>query len=72
VVKEKTPQERLLRITQIRSGVGRPQVQRKTLQALGFRRHQQTVVQKDHPAIRGMINRVRHLVAVEEYEGSEA
>ncbi len=72
VKKAKTPQERFLRITQVRSGVGRPQTQRKTLQALGFRRHQQTVVQKDHPSIRGMIMQVRHLVAVEEFEGGEA
>jgi large subunit ribosomal protein L30 len=72
VVKQKKAQEQLLRITQIRSGIGRPEMQRKTLQALGFRRHQQTVIQRDHPSIRGMITKVRHLVAVEEFEGGEA
>jgi large subunit ribosomal protein L30 len=72
VVKQKKAQEQLLRITQIRSGIGRPEMQRKTLQALGFRRHQQTVIQRDHPSIRGMITTVRHRVAVEEFEGGEA
>lgn len=70
--KSKAPVGRLLRITQVRSGIGRPQVHRRTLQALGFRKHQQTVVQEDHPSIRGMITQVRHLVSVEELEGGEA
>ena len=55
-----------LEITQIRSGVGRPRPHRRTLRALGLKKHQQTVVQPDNPAIRGMIQRVRHLVAVRE------
>jgi len=58
-----------LRITQVRSGLGRPGVQRATLRALGFRRHQQTVEHDDNPAIRGMIFRVRHLIRVEETAG---
>ena len=53
-----------LRITQIRSGIGHPPVHRKTLAALGLKHHQDVVVQKDHPAIRGMLEQVRHLVAV--------
>ena len=57
-----------LRITQVRSGVGRPHDQRATLEALGLR-HQHTVTQKDNPAIRGMIFKVRHLVEVTELEG---
>jgi large subunit ribosomal protein L30 len=40
--------------------------------ALGFRRHQQTVVQQDNPAIRGMLFQVRHLVEVEEVAEGEA
>ena len=60
-----------LRITQIRSGNGRPQKHRDTLRALGLLRHQHSVVQKDNPAIRGMIFQVRHLVEVEEVEGKE-
>ena len=56
----------LLRITQVRSLSGRPEKHRKTMQALGFRKHQQTIVQQDNPAIRGMLFQVRHLVEVEE------
>ena len=59
-----------LQIRQIKSGVGAPHDQRATLQALGLR-HQRSVVQKDNPAIRGMIFKVRHLVEVTEVEGQE-
>jgi large subunit ribosomal protein L30 len=61
-----------LRITQVRSGIGRPGVHKRTLRALGLRRHQQTVVQEDNDAIRGMIFQVKHLVAVEELAEGEA
>ncbi len=57
-----------LKITQVRSGIGRPEKHRLTLRALGLHRHQQAVVQVDNPAIRGMIFQVRHLVSVEELE----
>jgi large subunit ribosomal protein L30 len=60
-----------LRITQVRSGNGRPRTHRATLSALGLKRHQHSVVQNDNPAIRGMIFQVRHLVEVEELEGEE-
>jgi ribosomal protein L30 len=43
-------------------------VHRKTLRALGLRRHQQTVVQPDNAAIQGMLFQVRHLVEVSEAE----
>jgi large subunit ribosomal protein L30 len=59
-----------LLIKQVKSGVGAPHNQRATLQALGLR-HQRSVVQKDNPAIRGMIFKVRHLVEVTEVEGQE-
>ncbi|MEN8375247.1 MAG: 50S ribosomal protein L30 [Gemmatimonadota bacterium] len=58
-----------LRVTQVRSGNGRLLKHRATLRALGLRRHQQSVVKEDNPAIRGMIFQVRHLVQVEEIEG---
>jgi large subunit ribosomal protein L30 len=61
-----------LRVTQIRSGVGRPEVHKRTLRALGFLRHQQTIIKTDNPAIRGMLFQVRHLVRVEEVAGGEA
>jgi len=55
-----------LRIRQVRSGIGRPGVQRRTLEALGLRHHQDVIIKEDNPAIRGMINRVSHLVEVQE------
>jgi large subunit ribosomal protein L30 len=61
-----------LEITQVRSGIGRQGVQRRTLEALGIRRHQQSVIQEDSPAIRGMIRRVEHLVSVTELEDQGA
>ena len=61
-----------LRITQVRSGVGRPETHRRTLRALGLRRHQGSVIQQDSPAIRGMVFQVRHLVRVDELAESEA
>jgi len=53
----------------MRSGLGRPAKQRATLEALGLRRHQQSVEHDDNPAIRGMIFQVRHLVRVKELAG---
>ncbi len=57
-----------LRITQRRSGIGRPAKQRATLAALGLGRIRATVVKDDAPSIRGMIFQVQHLVDVEELE----
>lgn len=62
---------KLLRITQVRSGIGRPAVHRATLRALGLRHHQQTIEQPDSPALRGMLFQVRHLVTVEEVAEGE-
>ena len=53
-----------LRIRQVRSGIGRPALERRTLEALGLKHHQEAVVKKDHPALRGMLHQVRHLVEV--------
>lgn len=53
-----------VRITQVRSGIGHNKVMNATLEALGLRHHQASVVQQDSPALRGMIKRVRHLVTV--------
>lgn len=60
--------DRKLRITQIKSAIGRQEVQKRTLEALGIRRLHHTVVHRDGPEIRGMINRVAHLVEVEEVD----
>ncbi len=55
-----------LQITQTRSANGRLDVQAATLHALGLKKIRDCVVQEDNPAIRGMINRVIHLVDVKE------
>jgi large subunit ribosomal protein L30 len=55
-----------LAITQVRSGVGRKFRHRRTLKALGFKKHQETVVHDDSPAIRGMLRQVHYLVQVNE------
>jgi large subunit ribosomal protein L30 len=57
-----------LQITQVRSGVGRKFKHRRTLEALGFKKHQSTIIQVDNPAIRGMINQVWYLVDVKEID----
>ena len=64
MAKKSTPKR--LEIRQVRSGIGRPTPHRRTLRALGIRRHQQSVVHEDSPAIRGMINKISHLVEVTE------
>ncbi|KGX85365.1 50S ribosomal protein L30 [Pontibacillus litoralis] len=55
-----------LEITLTRSVIGRPQDQRATVKALGLNKIRQTVVHEDTPAIRGMANKVSHLVSVKE------
>ncbi len=55
-----------LRITLIKSGISYEESQRKTLKTLGFHRLNQSVVREDSNTLRGMINKVRHLVKVEE------
>lgn len=59
----------LLRITQIKSTINRPERHKRIIRALGFRRLNMTVSHADTPQIRGMIQKVRHLVRVEEIEG---
>ncbi|MGE0551568.1 MAG: 50S ribosomal protein L30 [Kofleriaceae bacterium] len=54
-----------LKITQVKSGIGRPDSQNKTLRGLGLRGPHHTVVLADTVAIRGMLRKVSHLVAVE-------
>ena len=58
-----------LHITWVKSGIGYKRDQRKTLKALGFRRLNQRITHEDSNSTRGMINKVKHLVKVEE-EGS--
>ena len=55
-----------LRITWVKSSIGYNGVQKRTLKALGFHRLNQSVTHNDSGSIRGMINKVKHLVKVEE------
>ncbi|OZM55919.1 50S ribosomal protein L30 [Lottiidibacillus patelloidae] len=57
-----------LEITLTRSVIGRPKDQKVTVNTLGLRKVNQAVVQEDNAAIRGMINKVAHLVTVKELE----
>lgn len=55
-----------VKVTLIKSMIGRPEKHRKTLRAMKLTRIGRTVERKDTPAFRGMINKVSHLVKVEE------
>ncbi|GAB2695935.1 50S ribosomal protein L30 [Paenibacillus thermoaerophilus] len=57
-----------LQITLVRSLIGRPEDQRVTVRTLGLRKIRHTVEHQDSPAIRGMVNKVSHLVSVKEVE----
>jgi large subunit ribosomal protein L30 len=54
-----------IRVKLVRSPIGYGRRQRETLRGLGLLRLQQTVELEDHPAVRGMIDKVRHLLEVE-------
>ena len=56
----------MLRITQVKSGIGYKPKAKATLKALGFRKMQQVVEHSDSPQIRGMINVIPYLIKVEE------
>lgn len=60
-----------LRIRQVRSASGNPSGVRRTLEALGLHHHQAAVVHRDHPALRGMLYRVRHFVEVTPADGGK-
>jgi large subunit ribosomal protein L30 len=55
-----------IRIQQVKSGIGRPVRQKRTLQALGLRKMHQVVEHDATPQILGMVNKVNHLVKFEE------
>jgi large subunit ribosomal protein L30 len=68
-----TPREdtgRRLKVTLVRSTIGFNKRQAKVVESLGLRRIGHTVEVVDHPATRGMIHKVRHLVRVEDTTGS--
>jgi len=55
-----------IKVTQVRSKIRRPQNQKRTLEALGLRKIDQVVEHDATAAILGMVNKVQHLVSVEE------
>jgi large subunit ribosomal protein L30 len=57
-----------LRITLVRSPIGYEKSQKDTVRSLGLRKMHASVTQQDTPVIRGMINKVSHLLKVEEVE----
>jgi large subunit ribosomal protein L30 len=61
-----TPAGGHLRITLVRSVIGRPGDQERTVRSLGLKHVNQTVERQDTPSIRGMVEKIRHLVSVEE------
>lgn len=60
--------ENKLRVTLVKSPIGNPTQQRLTVKALGFSHVNQTIVHPDNRSVRGMIFKVKHLVAVEEVQ----
>lgn len=57
---------KMLRIKMVMSEIGRPEKQRKVLRGMGLKKLNKTVILADTPQTRGMINKVSHLVSVEE------
>ena len=55
-----------VKIKQVRSGIGRPLRQKRTLEALGFKRLNQTIEVEVSPQVQGMIDAVSHLIVVVE------
>ncbi|MDH4140788.1 MAG: 50S ribosomal protein L30 [Coriobacteriia bacterium] len=55
-----------LKITQVKSVIGCPADQKRTVRALGLKRINHTVEQDDTPSVRGMVFKVKHLVKVDE------
>ncbi|MBO6606232.1 50S ribosomal protein L30 [Psychroserpens sp.] len=55
-----------IKVTKVRSAINRTQTQKRTLEALGLKRIGQTVEHDSSPSILGMVNKVSHLVSVEE------
>ena len=65
------PRSGRIRVTQIKSPIGRKPVQRKTLIGLGLNRIGRVSELEDTPAVRGMITRVQHLVSMETITAGE-
>lgn len=66
--KNSVAEDKKLRITLIKSGIGYTKKHKATIRALGIRKLHQTVVQDDTPVIRGMLYKINHLVKIEEQD----
>jgi large subunit ribosomal protein L30 len=64
----KKTKDKKIKITQVRSIIGQQESHKRTIEALGLKRLNQSVVKADTPQIRGMIFKVQHLVSVEEID----
>jgi len=62
----KKAEKKILRVTLVKSPIGFPEPQKRTVRALGLHRLHQTVEHSDNPALRGMLNTVIHLLQIEE------
>ena len=62
----------MLKVTQVASPIGRKPYQRKNLIGLGLNKMHRSRILQDIPEVRGMIERVKHLVKVEPVDGSDA
>lgn len=58
-----------VRITLVRSAIGRPQDQKNSVKSLGLTKVNQSVIRNDDPSIRGICSKISHLVTVEEVAG---
>ena len=70
--KKATKAAKKLRVTLVRSPIGYEKTQKATAVSLGLRKMHATVIHNDTPAIRGMISKISHLLAVEEVEVEES
>jgi len=60
--------KKTIRVRQVKSGIGYSKDQKATLVGLGLRRMHQVVELEDTPSVRGMVNKINHLVVVESAE----
>lgn len=67
----KAKEEKFVKITQVKSAVGRNEKQKKTIRSLGIKKLNQTVVHRATPQILGMIKAVEHLVKYEFIDNPE-
>lgn len=63
---KKATSSKSVRVTLVKSPIGYTKDQKATARALGLRRMNQTVQHNDSPAVRGMINKIIHLIKIEE------